>query len=68
VWKKAPRAVSGSLRLHNPLGIRVKLLMERALFDRTEDGAIRLPGAGFRDFSTISAGFLTGFSAASPEN
>jgi hypothetical protein len=50
VWKKKPRAITGSGRLHNPLGIAAKLLMERVLFDRTEDGANRLPGAGFRDF------------------
>jgi hypothetical protein len=68
VWKKNRLAVTDSPPLHKLLGIGAKLLMVRALFDRTEVGAIRLPGAGFRDFSPISAGFLTGFSAGSPEN
>jgi hypothetical protein len=42
--------------------------MERALSDRTLLGAIRTGEARFRDFSPVSAGFLTGFSADSTEN
>jgi hypothetical protein len=42
--------------------------MGRRLSDRTLLGAIRTADARFRDFSPVSAGFLTGFSAASPEN
>jgi hypothetical protein len=36
--------------------------------DRTLLGAIRFSSARFRRFSLVSAGFLTGFSAASSEN
>jgi hypothetical protein len=68
VWKKAARPIPGLRALHRCLGIRSKLLMERVFLARTEDGAIRSGIAGFRDFWAISAGFLTGFSAASPEN
>jgi hypothetical protein len=68
VWKKARRPITGSPSLHRSLGIAAKSLMENILFARTTDGAIRFTGAGFRDFWAISAGFLTGFSAAAPEN
>jgi len=44
------------------------LLMTGQLADRTLLGAIRTASVRFRDFSPLSAGFLTGFSAASPEN
>jgi hypothetical protein len=68
VWKKAAGPILYSSRLHSCLGIAAKSLMEHALSERTDSGAFRRSGAGFRVFWAISAGFLTGFSAGSPEN
>jgi hypothetical protein len=68
VWKIARFGFQTLRTLHNPQGIAAKSLMNHALLDRTLIGAIRTGTARFRDFSPVSAGFLTGFSADSSEN
>jgi hypothetical protein len=50
------------------LGIRAKPMMALDFFDRTDVGANRSANGRFRLFLRLSAGILTGFSAASPEN
>jgi hypothetical protein len=68
VWKKNPAAVSAILPAAQRVGHPVKSLMVQGFSRRTGLGAIRCGSARFHDFSAISAGLLTGFSAASPEN
>jgi hypothetical protein len=50
------------------LGIEAKRLMSFEFSPRTDVGAIRCDTGRFRDFLTVSAGILTGFSTAPSEN
>jgi hypothetical protein len=68
VWKIAAHGFLAGRTVHKPMGIPGKSLMALAFLDRTRIGAIRVRPARYRYFSFVSAGFLTGFSAASSEN